>query len=144
MFVVRRAYRVNDSLPGEAASQPRWLWQRGRWLLVDRNTSRISQIKLPDFDPIILMSLVSRLRGLLWCGRRWRTCRSIVAQITTRKPLCRKQLEKLGGEFPESVYESRVATPTGACHLLAAKRRQDHGEVKRRFANLTPDTPDQE
>jgi len=57
MFVVRRAYRVNDSLPGEAASQPRWLWQRGRWLLVDRNTSRISQIKLPDFDPIILMSL---------------------------------------------------------------------------------------
>ena len=51
MFVVRRAYRVNDSLPSEPTSQPRWLWQRGGWLLVDRNTGRITQIKLPDFDP---------------------------------------------------------------------------------------------
>lgn len=36
VFVIRRAYRVNDSLPTESSTQPRWLWQRGGWLLVDR------------------------------------------------------------------------------------------------------------
>src|ERR1700674_1234087 len=49
LFVVRRAFRVNDSLPGETASA-RWLWQRGGWLLVDRVTGRISAIGLPEFD----------------------------------------------------------------------------------------------
>ncbi len=33
LFVVRRAFRVNDSLPED--SGPRWQWQRGGWLLVD-------------------------------------------------------------------------------------------------------------
>jgi len=36
LFVVRRAFRVNDSLADEAT--PRWQWQRGGWLLVDRTT----------------------------------------------------------------------------------------------------------
>jgi len=26
VFVIRRAYRVNDSLPIESSAQPRWLW----------------------------------------------------------------------------------------------------------------------
>jgi hypothetical protein len=38
VFVIRRAYRVNDSLPSESSAQSRWLWQRGGGLLVDRNT----------------------------------------------------------------------------------------------------------
>jgi hypothetical protein len=29
LFVVRRAFRVNDSLPQESTSPPHWLWQRG-------------------------------------------------------------------------------------------------------------------
>src|SRR5215472_15871212 len=33
VFEIRRAYRVNDYLPTESAAQPRWLWQRGDWLL---------------------------------------------------------------------------------------------------------------
>ncbi len=28
-FVVRRAYRINDSLPDDARKTPKWLWQRG-------------------------------------------------------------------------------------------------------------------
>ena len=47
-FVVRRAFRLNDALPQE--SSPRWIWQRGGWILVDRVTGRISQITLPEFD----------------------------------------------------------------------------------------------
>src|ERR1700682_408880 len=50
LFVVRRVFRVNDSLPQESASTPHWQWQRGGWLLVDRTTGHISPINLPEFD----------------------------------------------------------------------------------------------
>jgi len=53
LFVVRRAFRVNDALPTEGANanSPRWQWQRGGWLLVDRLTGRVSPLNLPEFDP---------------------------------------------------------------------------------------------
>src|SRR5215831_5645309 len=44
LLVVRRVFRVNDGLPEDSA--PRWEWQRGGWLLVDRLTGRISVINL--------------------------------------------------------------------------------------------------
>src|SRR5882724_1409300 len=44
LFVIRRAFRVNDNLPGDAAAAPRWVWQRGGWLLVDRTTGHISPV----------------------------------------------------------------------------------------------------
>ena len=47
-FTIRRALRLNDALPGDAA--PRWSWQPGPWLLVDRTTGRITALHLPDFD----------------------------------------------------------------------------------------------
>jgi hypothetical protein len=51
LLVVRRVFRVNDSLPGESNSAARWRWQRGGWLLVDRVTARVTPINLPEFDP---------------------------------------------------------------------------------------------
>src|ERR1700688_5277841 len=53
LFVVRRAFRVNDALPTECASAKatRWQWQHGGWLLVDRVTGRFSQLNLPEFNP---------------------------------------------------------------------------------------------
>ncbi len=63
----------------------------------------------------------------------------------TRKPLYKKQLEKLGGELPESVCESplwqrkpaRVTfTPHGGEKLIV--------DVNGRFADVTPDTPGEE
>lgn len=39
LFGVRRVFRVNDGLPEDSA--PRWAWQRGGWLLVDRVTGRV-------------------------------------------------------------------------------------------------------
>src|ERR1700733_15026412 len=47
-FVIRRALRINDSLPSEAA---RWTWQPGPWLMVDRVTGHITALHLPAFDP---------------------------------------------------------------------------------------------
>lgn len=46
-FVIRRALRINDALPGEP---PRWSWQPGPWLQVDRVTGHIAALHLPDFD----------------------------------------------------------------------------------------------
>src|SRR5271165_1119902 len=50
-FVVRRAFRINDALPDEARKSPKWLWQLGGWLLVDRVSGKVTAIKLADFDP---------------------------------------------------------------------------------------------
>ena len=49
LFVVRRVFRVNDSL-SEDPGAPRWQWQRGGWMLVDRSTGHISPVILPLFD----------------------------------------------------------------------------------------------
>ncbi len=49
-FVIRRALRINDGLPGEPA---RWSWQPGPWLQVDRTSGHISPLHLPEFDPQI-------------------------------------------------------------------------------------------
>ncbi len=46
-FVIRRAFRINDGLPGE---QAHWTWQPGPWLQVDRSTGRVSPVHLPNFD----------------------------------------------------------------------------------------------
>src|ERR1700748_1763999 len=46
-FVVRRAYRINDSLPDDSGKTSRWLWQRGDWMLVDRHSGKATLLKLP-------------------------------------------------------------------------------------------------
>jgi hypothetical protein len=146
MFVVRRAYRVNDSLPSEPASQPKWLWQRGDWLLVDRNTGRITQIKLPDFDPYY--SEVSWYRyyaaycGVADDGER---VSAIVAQITTRKPLYKKQLEKITGELPDSICAPPLWQRSPARVTFTPRNGETLSvDVNGRFADLTPDTPGEE
>ena len=48
-FVVRRAIRLNDSLPHETRN-PQWLWRLTGWISVDRQTGRIAQLNLPSFD----------------------------------------------------------------------------------------------
>ena len=66
LFVVRRVFRVNDSLPEESAAPPHWQWQRGGWLLVDRVTGRISPLNLPGVRRRLLRTqLVPRLCRLL-------------------------------------------------------------------------------
>ncbi len=145
VFVVRRAYRVNDSLPTEP-SNPRWLWQRGGWLLVDRNTGRITQIKFPDFDPYY--SDVSWYRDYAaYCGVAddGEKVSAIVAQITTKKPLYKKQVEKITGDLPDSV----CATPLWQRSPARVTFTPQDGEklsvdVNGRFADVTPDTPAEE
>ncbi len=104
VFVVRRAFRINDALPDDARKSPRWLWQRGGWLLVDRSSGKITQLKLPDFDPFY--SEVSWYRDYAaYCGLTSNAERvlAVVAQIGGRKPLYRKELGKAsGGDLPDA------------------------------------------
>src|SRR5882724_1543429 len=50
VFVVRRAYRLNDALPDDDKAASKWTWQPGGWLLVDRSSGHITKINLPDYD----------------------------------------------------------------------------------------------
>jgi hypothetical protein len=88
LFVVRRAFRVNDSLPQEPASPPHWQWQRGGWLLVDRVTARIAPVNLPEFDAVY--SVVSWYRDYAaYCGISddSKQIYAVVVQINRRKPV---------------------------------------------------------
>ena len=108
-FVVRRAFRINDALPDDPRSTPKWLWQRGTWLLVDRASGKITQLRLPDFDTFY--SDVSWYRDYAaYCGTAGGGERlvAVVAQIGTRKALYRKELGQVGdGDLPDS----QCATP---------------------------------
>jgi hypothetical protein len=91
LFVVRRVFRMNDSLPEDSA--PRWQWQRGGWLLVDHLTGRISAVNLPDFD--VVYSPATWYRDYVaYCGvsddgnKRF----AIVAELNRRKPVLKKPL----------------------------------------------------
>ena len=103
-FVVRRAFRINDALPDDPRKSAKWLWQLGGWLLVDRTSGKITQLKLPDFDQ--LFSDVSWYRDYAaYCGvtSNGERLLAVVAQIGVRKALYRKELGKVSsGDFPGS------------------------------------------
>lgn len=95
LFVVRRMFRLNDSLPEDAA--PRWQWQRGGWLLVDRTTGKVSPINLPEFDAFF--SVASWYRDYVaYCGVSddGKRTYAIVAQLSRRKPVLKKPMSNEG------------------------------------------------
>ncbi len=103
-FVVRRIFRINDALPDDPRKPAKWLWQLGGWLLVDRSSGKITQLKLPDFEPVY--SDVSWYRDYAaYCGVAGNGERllAVVAQIGVRKALYRKEIGKAsGGDLPGS------------------------------------------
>ncbi len=110
LFVVRRAFCVNDSLPDDSAV--RWQWQRGGWLLVDRVTGHVSPVNLPDFDP--LYSVASWYRDYVaYCGvaEDGKKTFALVAQIGRRKPVLRKQLSNNQLQ-DDAAPDSACAPPT--------------------------------
>jgi hypothetical protein len=119
LFVVRRAFRVNDSLPQESTSSPRWQWQRGGWLLVDRGTGRISPINLPEFD--VFYSSATWYRDYAaYCGISddGKKVFAVVVQISRRKPALKKLLD--GVNAPDA--EVKDASPDSACSAPAWQR----------------------
>jgi len=108
MFVVRRAFRVNDVLPEDgkkdAKKGPVWKWQRGGWLMVERGSGHITRLSLPDFDPYYSNATWFRDYAA-YCGLSSDASRlyAVVVQLGQKRPLLRKVLgEARGEEMPDS------------------------------------------
>lgn len=94
LFVVRRAFRVNDSLPADTAT--RWQWQRGGWLLIDRVTGRVSAVNLADFDPLYSVATWYRdYAAYCGVGEDGKKIYMVVAQLNRRKAILKKPLAEL-------------------------------------------------
>ncbi len=91
---VRRALRINDSLPGDPSDKTEhWVWQRGPWLLIDRSNGHVTPLKFPDFDPSV--SDVTWFRDFAaYCGLSagGKQLYAVVAQVAGRKPLLMKKI----------------------------------------------------
>jgi hypothetical protein len=90
-FTVRRAVRLNDSLPSDHAA--RWVWQRGPWVLVDRGSGKVTALHLPDFDAAV--SEVVWFRDYAaYCGltASGKELFAVVAQIAARRPMLARKL----------------------------------------------------
>jgi hypothetical protein len=90
-FVIRRALRLNDSLPGDKTEH--WIWQRGPWLMVDRVKGSITALHLPDYDPAV-SSVIWFRDYAAYCGltASGKQLYAVVAQISGRKPVIAKKL----------------------------------------------------
>jgi len=118
LFVVRRAFRVNDNLPQESGAAPHWQWQLGGWMLVDRVSGRVSPINLPEFDAVY--SAASWYRDYAaYCGVSddGKKVYAVVAQISRREPVLKKLLE---GQSVSA--ETKDATTDSLCPLPAWQR----------------------
>ena len=103
LLVVRRAYRVNDSLPAEEAKPLHWRWQLGGWLQVDRSSGRVSALNLPEFDAAY--STVAWYRDYAaYCGASddGKKLYAVVAQLGRRKPVLKKPLGDAGEGGPDA------------------------------------------
>jgi hypothetical protein len=90
-FVVRRALRLNDALPGDKTEH--WIWQRGPWLMIDRVKGSVTALHLPDYDPavsdVVWFRDYAAYCGLTASGKQ---LYAVVAQISARKPLIAKKM----------------------------------------------------
>jgi hypothetical protein len=109
LFVIRRAYRLNDLLPDDPKTSPRWRWQRGGWLLIDRETGRVSNVNLPDFDPYY--SVASWYRDYVaYCGvsDSGERVYAVVTQLGRKKAILRQEL---GAAKGKNEPDSECAAP---------------------------------
>jgi hypothetical protein len=106
-FTIRRALRLNDSLPGDAATH--WSWQPGPWLMVDRSTGHITALHLPDFDTEVSDAIWFRDYAA-YCGTAV-TAKgglfAIVAQLGARRAVVQKQI----GKWPQTAPLAPVCRP---------------------------------
>jgi hypothetical protein len=92
LFVVRRAYRINDALPEETRKPQQWVWRLGGWISVDRQTGHVAQLNLPAFDGDT--SEASWYRDYAaYCGASDDGSKTymVVSQLGRRKPILRKE-----------------------------------------------------
>ena len=138
LFVVRRAYRMNDALPDEASKVPRWVWRMGGWISVDRQTGHVAQLNLPAFDGET--SEASWYRDYAaYCGVSDDGSKSymMVAQLGKRKPLLRKESAASACAAPR--WER---APSRVTFIVAGEKTTF--AVRARGAELQPESAEEE
>lgn len=90
-FVVRRALRLNDALPGDKTEH--WIWQRGPWIMIDRSNGHVTPMKLPDYDPTVSQVVWFRDYAA-YCGLNngGHQLYAVVAQVAARRPMLAKKI----------------------------------------------------
>lgn len=147
IFVVRRAYRVNDSLPGEDSKGTQWRWQLGGWLEVDRVSGRVSALNLPEFDTST--SAAAWYRDYVgYCGVSddGKKLHAIVAMLGRRKPI----VKALIGNARERNGETDCDPPTWQRQPIGITFATDGGTGKVTYlvrgfaADLAPEELEEE
>ncbi len=113
LFVVRRVYRMNDSLPEESEKPARWTWQPGGWVSVDRATGHIAQLNLFGWDPAV--SEASWYRDYVaYCGTSDDGGKTymLVTELGRRKPVLRREFT--GSSCPAPRWERSPSRVTFA------------------------------
>jgi hypothetical protein len=109
-FVVRRALRLNDSLPGDKTEH--WIWQRGPWIMIDRSNGHVTAMKLPDYDPAVSQVVWFR-DNAAYCGLSsgGHQLYAIVAQVGAHRPILAR---KIGSWTPAPATPGAPSTPACA------------------------------
>jgi hypothetical protein len=104
LFVIRRAFRLNNDLPEEESKGVNWIWERGGWLLVDRLTAHVSLLPLVEFDPFY--SEASWFRDYVaYCGvsDNGEKLSAVVMQLGRKKPVLKQELGPASqGDSPDA------------------------------------------
>jgi hypothetical protein len=138
LFVIRRAYRINDTLPKEEPQTPQWIWRVDGWISVDRVTGHVASLNLPAFDAEV--SLASWYRDYVaYCGTSEDGAKAylVVAQLGKRKPVLRKEFSGQGCASPQ--WERRPSRVT----FMAAGEKSSFA-VHSHGADPQPDTGEEE
>lgn len=138
IFVVRRAYRINDALPEETRKPLQWIWRLGGWISVDRQTGHVAQLNLPAFDGET--SETSWYRDYAaYCGASDDGSKTymVVSQIGRRKPVLRKEFAG-----PACAAPRWERTPSRVTFVAAGEKASFI--VHEHSADLQPDTVEEE
>ena len=142
LFVVRRAFRINDALPEETRKPQQWVWRLGGWISVDRQTGHVAQLNLPAFDGEI--SEASWYRDYAaYCGASDDGSKTylMVSQLGKRKPILKKEYSGAACAVPQ--WER---TPSRVTFVVAGEKtifivREHSADLQ---PDITPDTTESE
>ena len=138
LFVVRRAFRINDALPEETRKPQQWVWRLGGWISVDRQTGHVAQLNLPAFDGET--SEASWYRDYAaYCGASDDGFKTylMVSQLGKRKPILKKEYSGAACAVPQ--WERAPSRVT----FVAAGEKTSF-IVREHSADLQPDTTETE
>jgi len=138
LFVVRRAYRINDALPEETPRPQQWVWRLDGWISVDRQTGHVAQLNLPAFDSD--SSAASWYRDYAaYCGASDDGAKTfmVVAQLGKRKPVLRK-------EYPGPACAAPKWERSPSRVTFVAAGEKSSFVVRAHSADLQPDAGEEE